>query len=156
MLLATANGRPPGHRFRWEKPDTLRLRGSVLSEMPLRAIEIIVNGEVAETLLPSHRKTKLGAHESPFDTTVQLATSGWVAVRCWEDRPEGRFRFAHGAPFHVDIPGRPLRPLKVEVEYLIKRVTDQIERSKAVLPQAAISEYEKALAIYREKARLAR
>ena len=156
MLLATANGRPPGHRFRWEQPDTLRLQGSVLSEMPLRTIEIVVNGEVVKTLSPVHRRSKLGAHDSPFDTTVKLAGTSWVTVRCWEDRPGGRFRFAHGAPFHVDIPGKPLRPRKAEVEYLIKRVTDQIERSKKVLPPVAIAEYEKALSIYREKAKQAR
>jgi len=150
MLMVTANGKPPGHTFNFGKPDTLRLTGSVLSETPLRAIEVIVNGTVVKTLPPSKDKTKMGGHENPFDVEVKMETSGWVAVRCWEDRPGGHFRFAHVAPFHVDIPGKPLRPSKAEAAYLVKRVEDQIERSKTVLPRTAIVEYEKALAIYRK------
>jgi len=156
MLLVTANGKPPGHTFKFEKTSTLRLTGSVLSETPLRAIEVIVNGTVVKTLPPSKDKTKMGAHENPFEVEVKMETSGWVVVRCWEDRPEGRFRFAHGAPFHVTIPGRPLRPSKAETAYLVKRVADQIERSKTVLPRTAIAEYEKALAIYRKIAKTAK
>ena len=155
-LLYSVAGQPPGHRFEFKKPGTLRLAGSVLSETPLRAIEIVVNGEVVKKLPPANRKTKRGAHENPFDTEIKMDTSGWVAVRCWEDRPGGRFRFAHGAPFHVVIPGKPLRPRKAEVEFLIQRVADQIERSKKVLPRAAIAEYEKALGIYRKIGETAR
>ena len=97
-----------------------------------------------------------GLRLADHDVEVKLDASSWVVVRCWEDRPEGRFHFAHGAPFHVDIPGKPLRPSKAEVAYLVKRVADQIERSKAILPRTAIAEYEKALAIYRKIAKTAK
>ena len=30
------------------------------------------------------------------------------------------FRFAHTAPFHIEIAGRPLRPRPAEIDYLIR------------------------------------
>jgi hypothetical protein len=59
---------------------------------------------------------------------------------------------AHSAPVHIDIAGKSLRPRKQEVEFLIKRVEDQIARSADVLPKAALDEYRDALRIYRELA----
>ena len=64
MLLAAANGKPPGHSFNFAKPDTLRLTGSILGQTLLRAIEVIVNGTVVKTLPPWLHKTKMGAHET--------------------------------------------------------------------------------------------
>ena len=70
-------------------------------------------------------------------------------MRCWEGRPDGRVRFAHTAPWHVDMPGQPLRPRKAEIDYLIRRVEEQIARSKEVLPAEALAEYQRALEAYR-------
>ena len=63
-------------------------------------------------------------------------------------RRNGRVRFAHTGPFHVLVEGRPLRPRKAEVEYLVDRVEKEIARSRGTLPEAAIAEYEKALEAY--------
>jgi hypothetical protein len=73
-----------------------------------------------------------------------------VAVRAIEKRPGARIRFAHSSPVYIDIEGRPLRPRKSEVEYLIERVQTQIDRSGKVLPPAAIAEYRKALKAYKK------
>ena len=43
-----------------------------------------------------------------------------------------------------------------EVEYLIRRVEAQIERSATVLPATALAEYREALRIYRKMAGTAR
>ena len=94
--------------------------------------------------------------ESPIDEPLTIDGSSWVAVRCFEDRPDGRVRFAHTGPFHIEVPDRPLRPRKVEVDYLIKRVEKQIARSAAVLPAPALEEYREALRIYRNIGRTAR
>jgi hypothetical protein len=77
-------------------------------------------------------------------------------VRCFEQAPEGRVRFAHTAPFHVQVAGRPLRPLRREVEYLIERVSTEIERNRGVMTGEAIGEYRQALAAYQEIAKSAR
>ena len=69
-------------------------------------------------------------------------------MRAFEDRPDGRVRFAHTAPWWVEIEGRPLRPRREEQEYLIRRVQDEIARSRGIVPPTALAEYEAALAHY--------
>jgi hypothetical protein len=158
MLFVTLDEHDPGHRF--EQAETkardYRLSGSVVGARPIGRIEVVVNGEVARTIAPTNRKTERGAYESPIDEAIPIDGSSWVAVRCFEDRPDGRVRFAHGGPFHIEVAGRPLRPRKAEVEYLIRRVQAQIDRSAAVLPESALVEYREALEIYRKLAESAR
>jgi hypothetical protein len=79
-----------------------------------------------------------------------------MAVRCFEKRPDRRARFAHTGPFHVEAAGKPLRPRKAEVAFLIKRVEDEITRSADLLPKAALNEYRDALSIYQSLAKDAR
>jgi hypothetical protein len=50
------------------------------------------------------------------------------------------------------VPGRPLRPRKEEVAFLVRRVQDQIERSSKILPPEAIAEYRVALAAFEKLA----
>jgi hypothetical protein len=158
MLFVTLDGQDPGHRFVQSDKAArdYHLGGSAVSAVPLARIEVVVNGQVAQTIEPANRKTQQGAHESPIDAALRLDGSSWIAVRCFEDRPDGRARFAHSGPFYVDVPGRPLRPRKVEVEYLIRRVEAQIRRSAAVLPEAALDEYRQALENYQKIAGTAR
>jgi hypothetical protein len=85
-----------------------------------------------------------------------MPSSGWIAVRCWEPRRGNRLRYAHTAPWHVAIDGMPLRPRRVETDFLVQRVVSQIERSKSVLPPAALAEYERALEVYHDIAKRAR
>jgi hypothetical protein len=155
-LLVQANDKHPGHTFRAGRAVEARLKGTAASALPLKKIEIIVNGEVTRTLRPANDRTKAGGYDSPIDETLTVDGSSWLAVRCFEERPDGRVRFAHTGPFHVEVEGKPLRPRKREVEFLVKRVADQIERSKDVLPKAALDEYREALRIYQELARDAR
>jgi hypothetical protein len=122
----------------------------------LRSIEIIVNGEVVETITPVNRPTEAGAHESLFSKTVKIEQSSWVAVRCFEKRPHGRLSFAHTAPFYFEVPGQPLRPRREEIEFLMQRVDEEIARNREVLPAAALEEYRQAKAAYAEIAKTAR
>lgn len=158
MLLVRVNGQQPGHLFKPAGGEAAeyRITGGALSGPPLDRIEIVVNGEVLRTLKPANRKTERGGHESPIDEKVRIDGSSWVVVRCFEDRPDRRVRFAHSAPFHVEVAGKPLRPRKEEVAFLIKRVEEQLARSADVLPRAALDEYREALRAYQEIARNAR
>jgi hypothetical protein len=65
-------------------------------------------------------------------------------------------RFAHTAPFHIEVPGKPLRPRKVEIEFLIGRIEAELSRNAEVLPAAALEEYREALRAYQAIARTAR
>jgi hypothetical protein len=158
MLFVTLDGHEPGHRF----PQTTgahrdyALAGSVASASPLDRIEVVLNGEVARTLQPANHRTERSSFESPFETSITIDATSWVAIRGFEKLEDGRERFVHSAPFHLDVPGKPLRPRKFEVDYLIQRVEAQITRSSSVLPTPALDEYRAALKAYRAVAETAR
>lgn len=122
------------------------VRGRVLSEEPVKEVEVVVNGEVRHRLALRPEQNAEGAWESRFRETFQLEGTSWVAVRCFEARANNRLRFAHTAPRWFEVPDAPLRPRKAEVEFLAQRVRDEMNRSRTVLPPSAIAEYEKALA----------
>jgi hypothetical protein len=158
MLFVQVNEHDPGRVFQQPAAEArdYRVTGDVLSEQPLARIEIVVNGAVAKTVQPTNRKTDKQAYENKLDETIRVDSSAWIAVRCFEDRPDQRIRFAHSSPVHIEVAGKPLRPRRVEVEFLIKRVEEQIARSSEVLPPAALAEYQEALRFYRKLAAEAR
>jgi hypothetical protein len=158
MLFITLDGHDPGHRFHQAESAArdYHLTGVAASAQPLSRMEVVVNGAVLRSLAPANHATDRGAYESPIETMLGLNGTSWVALRCFEQRADKRVRFAHTAPFHVEVPGRPLRPRKAEVEYLIKRVETQIKRSAALLPAPALDEYREALEAYRRIAATAR
>lgn len=160
MLLVRVNGKDPGSVF---KPaDALaatlvaRIAGLAKSAVPLKPLEIVVNGEVVRTIPALNRQTNGKGYETVIDEQLTLDQSSWIALRCFEDRPDKRTRFAHTGPSYVDIPQKPLRPRRAEIEYLIKRIEDELARNADVLPLAALEEYREALRIYKEIERTAR
>lgn len=157
MLFAKVNERHPGHTFKQAAvKETYRLTGSAISARPLESIEIIVNGEVRTTLKPDNRPTTSQAFASTINAEFASASSSWLAVRCFEKRDDGKSRFAHTGPFHMEVAGQPLRPRRVEIDYLIRRVQEQLARSQDVLPARAVAEYREALRIYEKIAERAR
>ena len=102
------------------------------------------------------RRGQSGAHQSYFEETVEIEESGWIAMRCWEERAQGRFRFAHTAPWFVEVEGRPLQPRREEAEFLVQQVEVEIAHSSAVLSSQELEEYRRALNIYQSIARTAK
>ncbi len=156
MLEVKANGEYPG--FEWKRNDEsppvdVRFSGTAINARPLTSIEVLFNGRVIKTLSPRNARNPEGAFESKIDFRTRTEKSGWYVVRCWQIDDDGRFRFAHTAPWRIEIPGQPLRPRKEQIDYLIQRVKDQILRSDTVLPKAAIAEYEEALTFYEKLAK---
>jgi hypothetical protein len=156
MLFVKMDDEKAGTTFKADAGREFHVAGSASAAVTLERIEIVVNGEVKRTLKPANCQNKDGAYESPIDEKVTFAESGWLIVRCYEDRPDKRLRFAHTSPFHVDVAGKPVRPRRAEIEFLIKRVTDELARSEKILPPAALAEYREALRIYEDIARMAR
>jgi hypothetical protein len=155
MLIVRLNDKPPGHTFRQAdvNPTEYRLTGTAESGRPLQRIEIVSNGEIISTIKPENRQTKQGGYETKLDEKLKIDKSSWVAVRCFEEWPDKRIRFAHSSPFNVDVPGKPRQPRRAEVDFLIKRAEDELKRNADVLPKAALDEYREALRIYRNLAR---
>jgi hypothetical protein len=158
MLLAKVDGRPAGSRVKL-KPNAagrVEIAGEVISDHPVKAIELVVNGEIARRIEPESKRNKAGAGEARFRELLRIEGSSWIAVRCWEPRDDGRLRFAHTSPWFFDVPGAPQRPRRQEVEMLMRDVRREIERSSNVLPDEAITEYRQALARFETIARQAR
>ena len=130
----------PGEVFQKTKPGTtFQVKGKIVSEEPLSFIEVLQDGIAVSTIMPQNRPTPEGARESDFSAEVDFEGSGWIAVRCWEDRPGGRFRWAHTAPWHVEVPGKPVQPRREEKEFLLERMRFEIARSEGVLPAGGAS-----------------
>ena len=149
MLFATLDEALPGEVFRQkaEKHNYL-LRFESISERPVDRMEIIVNGEVMQTAMPRRESDAKPPYRSEFSLRIGLDESSWIAVRSFQKMPDGRFRFAHTAPWHIEVDGQPVKPRREEVEYLISRVKNQIERNKNVLQKNELAEFEKAQSIY--------
>lgn len=151
MLLVTADGRQPGETFDIDSSTTapIPLHVEVISQSPISFSEVVINGVPEQLLRGRAEKTEAGAYRTVIDATIQPSKSGWFAVRSFEDRAGGRVRFAHTAPWYVRVDDQPTKPNWAEREYLISRMTNEIQRSRGVVSAAGLAEYEQALNFYR-------
>ena len=158
MLFVNINSFAPGHIFGQSNEGTVSYLIDIIarSAYPLERIEIVVNGLVAKKLKAQNIKMPSGGWSSKINEKIDVSSSCWIVVRCFERRPNGRIRFAHTGPFHVEVEGKPLRPRKEEIGFLIKRMQEQIERNRKVLPKEALDEYHRALKIHQKIAGSAR
>ena len=155
MLFVKLNDQVAGTTFKTGPGHEFHLTGAAVSAVPLERIEVVVNGQVRRSVKPANRK-KDAAFETAIDEKFEFDESAWLIVRCYEARDDRRVRFAHTSPFHIDIPGKSVRPRRAEIDFLIKRVTDELARSERILPPAALDEYREALRIYQDIGKNAR
>lgn len=150
MLVVTANGKH-GATFPAGDNDSLKvnLQGWAKSEHPLSRIEIVSAKGVIQSIEPKNQGSSAESFSTKINLEVEINESTWLAVRCFEQLPNGRVRFAHTAPVHIDIAGKPLRPRKAEAQYLVDRVQREIERNTGVLKEAALAEFREALEAYK-------
>lgn len=153
MLLATVNGRDPGviadDKGATEIP--LRVEGKAISVEPLERIEIVWNGVLHQRILPKNEPVE-NAYTSKIDSTLRVKGNGWLAVRCVGQPTEaGGLAFAHTAPWHVQMAGPPLQPRRVEVEYFLQRVEQEIDRNRTVLTGEQLADYYRARDFWRAK-----
>jgi hypothetical protein len=148
MLFAKVNGQLPGAKLVFDKDGgELNVTGKVISENRITNLEFIVNGQPVK-YLRGRKPAPEGAHQLSFSATLPVKTSGWVCIRSFEERPDGRLRFAHTAPWRMNVPGKPLRPSPEEKEYLVERVQREINRSQGIVSSEAMAEYTAALKHY--------
>lgn len=156
MLFATLNRQHPGRQFEQAESSAQahQLHIESVSSRPIDRIEIVVNGDIVQTLRPQADKKTGGAatgrYEFTDDVQISMTESSWVIVRSFQYETDNRLRFAHTAPWHISVAGQSVRPRKREVEFLIRRVRNEIERNEGVLSEAALDEFRKALEIYEE------
>jgi len=149
MLTLKVNGSDVGKTYSQE-PDSeyeCRLQGTASYWKPISRIEVIVNGDVVETVKPANQK-EVNAFISPLDLKLKLNGSAWVVVRCFAEAETGRTRFAHTAPVYFDVSGVPVRPKRAAVQYLIRRMEEEVARNQGIMNEACVNEYREALKIY--------
>jgi hypothetical protein len=124
MIFLTVNGRyRPGDTIELASTVNLNLQIEVLSDQPLRSVEVILNGETYVQL------PRLRGKRSNWRASIQIQRPCWLAVRCTdedqllsddeladysygsENRPRRpcRLRFAHTSPVYVNVGGRSVR-----------------------------------------------
>lgn len=142
-IRATFDGQPPGHVFAHFPEGNVRVHYEASSAFGVSRIELVHDGEVVATVA--------GAPDEPSGELRAMVTrSGWLAVRVWEFTPDTRQRLAHTAPVWFEVDDYPQLPKAVETAWLIQRVNDERARHVGVLPDSVLTDYDSALAIYRE------
>ena len=153
MLFAKVNGQLPGTTITLDRDGgEVTINGEAISETPVSFLEIVVNGQPVLKVRARPKATPSGAHQITFSAELPIKTSGWIAVRCFEERHGGRLRFAHTGQWTVNVPGKPLRPSPEEKKYLIERVQAEIHRSEGIVSAEALAEYNAALSHYQNLA----
>ena len=119
------------------------------------SISLIVNGERFMGVPPSDHERN-GVYVNGDGFPLQVSETSWFAVQSLQEDKDGRVRWAHSAPIWIDVPGKPIRPRKQDVEFLMKQVETEIERNKDVLTPEGLAEYQEALDFYKAKLKEAR
>lgn len=149
LLTATVADEVPGKRFEATIEGTpFSWRAAVYSQQPLSYGELVVNGRPTQLLRPTNTRQADGSYRSEFTGIWSPETSGWCCLRFFEHRPDGQTRFVHSAPWYVRIAGKPLEMPRYQRDYLVQRMRAEIDRSRDLLPSAAIDEYQQAIDYY--------
>jgi len=151
LILAQVNGRDPGEHFqiRAGRAPPFRSSGELYSESPSVVVETVVNGEVITTETLRREPLQAGGYRCRWSATTRIERSGWLAVRAWETRADGRFRFAHTGAWHVRVGSEPVRPRRLEVAWFLARCQEELARNRGILPPADLAEYEAAAEAWR-------
>ncbi len=151
MLFLTADGREPGSELRFpaSSKESVRINVEVHYARPVRTLELIINGDVykkvaLDTDLPANE-----SHSASFQLDFVPEQSSWFAARCFEKEIPGNVSFAHTGPIYVMIGDQPITPRKREAQYLVQRISEELNRNRAILETDALVEYEQALDFYR-------
>jgi hypothetical protein len=128
LLLAAANGRPPGAVFRAAEGGEVRIALDLRlgGNDPIEAVEVIRDGEVVERIAGE------GLDAAPVSAwlvprPLVFQRSGWLLVRAIARVPE-TFRFASTAPFYVEVGSKPRRISRTAVEFFLAWLDERLAR----------------------------
>jgi hypothetical protein len=99
LLLAEVDGQKPGHIFQEPSRGGMRtVTGVVHSLAPLERIEIVVNGQIAESIQdPQSQSRPVGGaqvYETRFEKTFRAEGNHWIALRAFEMHPSASSKAA--------------------------------------------------------------
>jgi hypothetical protein len=129
LLRVRANDELPGHVFtapagqHW----VLQITADLVSQDPIRCLEIIKNGHVERTMSYAYwRENGLGQ--------VVFDESGWFLVRAIVENAK-TFRFASTAPYYVEIGPVKKRVNKASARFFLDWVRERFQRIKLANPE---------------------
>lgn len=169
MLTARVSGQLPGEvfsigrdhagEFAWE--------AEVVSPDPISRIELVVNGEVQQVIIPDVAHDERGAWSWSGTGMLRLGlgrgpsgesldhhsgrdvASGWAVLRTWSDQPDGRKRFAHTGAWYFEVDKQPVLPPREQIDYLVEQVEASLAKQQGILAPEAVAEFELARDAYR-------
>lgn len=148
MLMVKVQGQLPGGTLKFPGPTRVSIETLSPKQDGKVDYEWIVNGAVVPS--GKYSTVNTGAPELINGGGFELKESGWVAARCFKTQPDGRVRFAHTAPWWVEIEGKPLRPRREQADWFVQRTEEEIARNTGVLPAEALAEFHEALAAWKK------
>ncbi len=148
LLRVEIDVKPSGETFTGPFLKPLALRGIIHSTQPIDRVEIIHNGRVEKRIKHEGCPRDKGGFDTVFQATLEPKNSGWYAVRVVEADPQARVRFAHTAPWFVEVAGKPLKPGTQQLNHILKTIDREIARNKEVLSKDALAEFEEAKKFY--------
>jgi TolB protein len=131
LLFLDVNGHRPGDEIAATGAGAtgVRVKAEALSITPLDSLQIIVNGEVAQTV-PARDKARIA-----FDGTIAMPDGGWIAARVLGPHSKyigDDYAFAHTSPVYVVRDGRKF--VKVDdVQFLLQTIDaiwTRVERAR--------------------------
>ncbi|MCA9175300.1 MAG: CehA/McbA family metallohydrolase [Planctomycetales bacterium] len=128
----------------------LQVTGMVESEFPLITVDLVRNGEVVQQMIPPAGNHS-GPQRTPLQMEVDVSESSWFALRCFERTPDGKVRFAHTNPVFYDVADKPIRPRRERIEFLIRRMDEELQRNEGLLDETSLNEFRRAKAFYQER-----
>ncbi len=151
MLFAQVGGQHAGTVFPLETKNRKPIPWSaeVVSPEPITRVELIVHGEVRASFSPNSSPSSNGSFRWTGEGAIDVTESGWVAFRTWSDQPDGRKRFAHTGSWYFEVVNQPVRPPRVQIDYLIDQLELSMQAQRGILPPAAFAEFEQARDAYR-------
>jgi hypothetical protein len=123
LLRGRAAGKLPGHVFSAPAGEEVNVELTVqfTSQDAVRAIEIVKDGRVERTV-PLEDATRSGGLGR-----VSFKKSGWFAVRAMVDHPK-TFRFAHTAPYYVEIGKDKHRVSKTSAQFFQDWTSERLQQ----------------------------
>jgi len=114
MIFLSVDGKGLGEVIRTDAVDEywINVEASVFSEYPLTSLEIVVNGEVVESIIPEG-----DGLEAAISTNIRLEKSSCIAVRCAGEENRFVYRsitemdgsfFAHTSPIYCYFGDQPV------------------------------------------------
>lgn len=125
LLRVRAGDQIPGHVFKSTQTLTLELDALLDSRERIRAIEVIQNGEVVQSVNAPRKLTPL-----------EFKESSWFLVRAIVD-DDDNFRFASTAPWYVEIGETKSRISAASAQFFLDWVRERRTLASANLPDPA-------------------